>query len=137
MTVTDAHQVLGVPIGASPELIKRAYRKAARQYHPDVNKSPDATRRMSDVNLAHATLLSLGSAIPGDPFEVLFNGLFSQLLGVLSESDPDLARLVKKYFTDGGPFSGRPRPRSKPKPSQVIAGVQRKKRAGPRRKVAV
>ena len=38
----DYYEVLGLSKGASDEEIKRAFRKLAKQYHPDVNKEPDA-----------------------------------------------------------------------------------------------
>jgi molecular chaperone DnaJ len=42
MTERDYYEVLGVPRNAGPDDLKAAFRKLARQYHPDVNKEPDA-----------------------------------------------------------------------------------------------
>mgnify|MGYP001627033652 CR=1 FL=1 len=56
MEFKDYYAVLGVARDASIEEIKRAYRKLARKYHPDVSKEPDAVQRMSEVNEAYAVL---------------------------------------------------------------------------------
>jgi len=52
----DYYKTLGVSKNASPEEIKKAYRKAARQYHPDVNKKPEAEKRFKEVNEANEVL---------------------------------------------------------------------------------
>ncbi len=52
----DYYEVLGVPRNASQEEIKRAFRRLARQYHPDVNKSPEAEERFKEINEAYAVL---------------------------------------------------------------------------------
>ncbi len=52
----DYYQTLGVPRDASAEQIQRAYRKLAKQYHPDHNKSPEAEARFKQVNEAYEVL---------------------------------------------------------------------------------
>jgi curved DNA-binding protein len=52
----DYYAALGVPRDADPEAIKKAYRKLARQHHPDVSKDPGAEARFKDVAEAYATL---------------------------------------------------------------------------------
>lgn len=56
MSDKDLYSVLGVARGASDDEIKKAYRKLARQYHPDVNKSPDAGAKFSQVQEAYDVL---------------------------------------------------------------------------------
>jgi molecular chaperone DnaJ len=52
----DYYEVLGVARSASPDDIRKAFRRLARQYHPDVNKSPDAEGRFKEVNEAYEAL---------------------------------------------------------------------------------
>jgi len=56
MEFKDYYQTLGVKQDASDDDIKRAYRKLARKYHPDVSKENDAEARMRDVNEAYDVL---------------------------------------------------------------------------------
>lgn len=56
MEFRDYYQVLGVGKTATAEDIKKAYRKLARKYHPDVSKEADAEKRMKEVNEANEVL---------------------------------------------------------------------------------
>lgn len=52
----DYYAVLGVPRGASEEEIKKAYRKLAFQYHPDLNSDPSASEHFKEINQAYEVL---------------------------------------------------------------------------------
>ena len=56
MKYKDYYATLGVPRDASQDDIKKAYRKLARKYHPDVSKERDAEERFKEINEAHQTL---------------------------------------------------------------------------------
>jgi len=78
MKYKDYYAILGVDRSASLDDIKKAYRKLARKYHPDVSKEPDAEERFKEVAEAYQTLSDpekraaydqLGRFRPGEDFE--------------------------------------------------------------------
>ena len=54
--MADFYQLLGVSRNADSDTLKRAYRKLARQYHPDVNKDPGAEEKFKEIGRAYEVL---------------------------------------------------------------------------------
>ena len=77
MKYKDYYGILGLDRKATAEEIKKAYRKLARKYHPDVSKDPDGEEKFKEVAEAYETLKDaekraaydqLGSHQPGEDF---------------------------------------------------------------------
>jgi hypothetical protein len=66
MTITDYYEILGCPLNSSIDEIKRAYRKKARLYHPDINPSPDAKDHFISITEAYEFLITNHDKIKSD-----------------------------------------------------------------------
>jgi molecular chaperone DnaJ len=64
----DYYEVLGIDRNADQEEVKRAYRRMARKYHPDVNKEPGADERFKEINRAYEVLSDSDSRARYDRF---------------------------------------------------------------------
>ncbi len=78
MKYKDYYEILGVPRDATADVIKKAYRKLAHKYHPDVSKDPKGEEKFKDISEAYKTLKDtdaraaydrLGSHQPGEDFQ--------------------------------------------------------------------
>lgn len=77
------YEILGVSENASPEEVKSAYRKLAKQYHPDVNKSPNAEEKFKEISQAYEDIVNPQpkqefNQPPPNPFDLFNFDFFGQ-----------------------------------------------------------
>ncbi|MGH3901691.1 MAG: molecular chaperone DnaJ [Pseudonocardiaceae bacterium] len=108
----DYYAILGVPRGASAEQIKRAYRKLARELHPDVNPDAEAQRRFQEVTAAYEVLTDPQKRqivdLGGDPLEPGRGGAGGDPFGGFGFGD-----IMDAFFGAAGGPGGRRGPRSR------------------------
>ena len=118
MKYSDYYAALGVERGASQEEIKKAYRRLAQKYHPDVSKEPEAEARFKEIAEAYQTLKdpekraaydALGRRPQGEEFRPPPDWARQHGGGEqFSFDDVDFADLFTRFggARRGGPFGG-------------------------------
>lgn len=121
----DYYEVLGVSRDCTSSEIKQAYRKLARQYHPDVNNGdPLAEEKFKEISEAYAVLSNEEKRVQYDRFGFssnLFDGVnFDSVFSEFGFGD-----IFDMFFgsTFGGGFSSQTRTRRRTRGSDVSAGV--------------
>ncbi|MBH5299707.1 molecular chaperone DnaJ [Corynebacterium silvaticum] len=109
----DYYAILGVERDATDNEIKKAYRKLARKYHPDVNGSDEAAEKFSELSIAQEVLLDPDKRrivdMGGDPMEQGGGGGY----GAGGFGGGGLGDIFEAFFGGGGASRG---PRSRVQP---------------------
>lgn len=109
----DYYEVLGVSRNASNGELKKAYRKMARQYHPDVNKEPDSDEKFKEINEAYEVLSNDDMRARYDRFGHAGLEGAGGFSGFEGGGFGSVADIFEEFF--GGAFSGGRRQRRGPK----------------------
>lgn len=107
----DYYEVLGVDKNASDEDIKRAFRKLAKQYHPDVNKEPGAADKFKEIGEAYSVLSDANKRKQYDQFgHAAFDGSAGGFGGGFEGfggfEDFDLGSIFDAMMGGSGGFGG-------------------------------
>jgi len=101
------YETLGVSESATEAEIKKAYRKLARQYHPDVNKDPDAEEKFKEVNAAYEVLSDKEKKAQYDAYgDQMFGGQNFHDFARGQGANVDLDEILRQMFGGGGGFGG-------------------------------
>jgi len=101
------YETLGVSAGASEEDIKKAYRRLARKYHPDINKEEGAEDKFKEINAAYEILSDPQKRAQYDKFgDNMFGGQnFGDFARSYSGGSADLDEILKNIFGGAGGFN--------------------------------
>ena len=101
----DYYEVLGLSKGASDDEIKKAYRKLAKKYHPDVNKEPGAEEKFKEISEAYEVLSDANKRAAYDQYG--FAGMDGQGFGGFGGSGgfSDLNDIFEQFMGGSG-FGG-------------------------------
>lgn len=102
------YETLEVSENASEAEIKKAYRKLARQYHPDVNKDKGAEEKFKEINAAYEILSDKQKKAQYDAYgDNMFGGQnFHDFSRSHSGGGVDLDEILRSMFSGGGGFGG-------------------------------
>ncbi len=117
MAFKDYYAILGIPPGASHEAVRQAYRRLARQYHPDLNREAGAEDRFKAVNEAHDVLSDVAKRAAYDQMRQQvqarsdlgsasrrgFEDLLASFASLKDKAlDPGWREMLRGFFTDAG-----------------------------------
>jgi molecular chaperone DnaJ len=116
----DFYKTLGVDKSSTKEEIKKAYKKLAKQYHPDLNKAADAAEKFKEINEAASVLADDEKRSRYDQFGTAeapqFGGQggfdFSSFMHEAGDFGFDFDSIFESFFGGGNPFGGSRRRRS-------------------------
>lgn len=101
------YTTLEVSPNASDAEIKKAYRKLARQYHPDVNKDPKAEEKFKEINAAYEVLSDKEKRAKYDQYgDSMFGGQNFHDFARGQGGNVDLDDILRNIFGQGGGFGG-------------------------------
>ncbi|MHA1612483.1 MAG: molecular chaperone DnaJ [Promethearchaeota archaeon] len=100
----DYYEVLGVQKSATPDDVKRAFRKLAMKWHPDRNKAPEAQDKFKEINEAYMVLSDADKREKYDRFG--FNGLDINGSGFAGGGFSSFSDIMDMFFGGGGDMFG-------------------------------
>jgi curved DNA-binding protein len=101
------YETLGVSESASADEIKKAYRKLARKYHPDINKDESAVDKFKEINAAYEVLSDSEKKAQYDQFgDQMFGGQNFHDFARGQGQGVDLDEILRQMFGGGGGASG-------------------------------
>ena len=101
------YETLSVSESASADEIKKAYRKLARKYHPDINKDPEAQDKFKEINAAYEVLSDPEKKAQYDQFgDQMFGGQNFHDFARGQGAEVDLDEILRQMFGGGGGAGG-------------------------------
>jgi curved DNA-binding protein len=101
------YETLEISEGSSETEIKKAYRKLARKYHPDINKDKDAEEKFKEINAAYEILSDKEKKAQYDQHgDSMFGGQNFHDFSRNSGGQADLDEILRQMFSGGGGFGG-------------------------------